>query len=213
MISKLKKTVLLSFIIFLQCLSSFAQLKMTDLAEGQTKLTFFGYDFTQVRFIGSSYFRDTSGLRDYFMPEWNRLIFVEERKYSLQGAFKLKPVKYSSSIDIVNVLNHSIAIKLRIIDEAYTITEEQAKKAIEQYHPDAKEGIGCSIVVEALDRPAETIRAWIVFFDMKTMQVLMTEKLEGKTRGISMRNYYAAGFANITEKIAAKRKVWTAQAK
>ena len=193
--------------------SSFAQLKLKDLADGKTKLMFYGYDFTQARFIGTASFTDAGGMKDYFIPEWNKLIFLEPRKYSLQPQTKLKPDKYSANTDMIAALNKTIDVKSRIIDVPYTLTDDQARKSLEQYRPDEKEGIACSFVVESLDRKEEKITAWVIFFDLSTMQVILSERMEGKTGGIGLRNYYGSGFANITNKIGGKFKTWTTPAK
>lgn len=209
----IKKAVFLLWIFQYIGMSSFAQTKMKDLFEGKTSLSFFGYDFTQARFIGSTSFTDAGGLKDYFIPEWNKLIFLEPKKYALQSPLRLKPGKYSSNTEVLESLNKTIDMKGRIIDVPYTITEEQARKSIEQYKPEIKEGIGCSFVIESMDRSEAQVTAWVVFFDLSSMQVILIEKMVGKTGGIGLRNYYASGFANITSKMGGKFKDWVAAGK
>ncbi len=193
--------------------NSSAQVSMKSLTEGKVKLIFFGYDFTQARFIGSAGFTDAKGVRDYFMAEWNKLIFMEPKKYSLQIPLKLEPAIYVSNTDMLMDLNKAIDMKGRIIDVEYSITEEQARKAIEQYKPETKDGMGCSFVIERFDKPEEKVVAWVVFFDLSNMQIVNIEKMEGKVGGIGLKNYYAAGLAKITAKLGDKVKTWKGSGK
>lgn len=181
---------------------------MKSLTEGKEKLTFFGYDFTQAKFIGSAGFTDANGLKDYFMPEWNKMIFMEPKKYSLQFPLKLQADKYTSSTDMIVALNKTIDMKGRIIDVPYSLTEEQARKSIEQYKPEIKEGVGCSFVIERFDKPEELCAAWVVFFDLSDMKIINIEKMEAKVGGIGLKNYYASGLAKITEKLGKNYKTW-----
>jgi hypothetical protein len=203
------------FVLNIICATSlFGQMSMKDLYVGKEKLTFLGYDFTQARFIGSTSFTDAKSIRDYFMNEWNKLIFLEPKKYSLQEPMKLPPGKYRADTDCLTALNKTIDMKGKVIDEPYQLSLEDATHSVENYKCELKEGVGCSFVIESFSKPDEKVTVWVMFFDLSTMKILLSEKIAGNVGGSGVRNYYAGGLCKITEKIDNDYyKKWRAAAK
>src|SRR5437868_1579822 len=124
----MKKLRILILLLLITVTTGYSQSSMKDLFSGKTKLTFLGFDFTQARFIGSVSFTDAKSIRDYFMEEWNKLIFLEPKKFSLQNRLKLSPDNYSSDTDCMMELNKTIDMKGKVIDVPYELSMEDAKR-------------------------------------------------------------------------------------
>ncbi|MCF2447481.1 hypothetical protein L0657_26235 [Dyadobacter sp. CY345] len=191
-----------------------AQNTLSDLYSGKAKLTFLGLDFTQAKYIGRIGFTDPAAIKNQHMVSWNNLIEYEPKKFSLQEAFRLKPEQYQSKVTDMIKLNESADVKDNIIEEPYTITEDQVKKSVAKYSLTEKDGIGLVYVVESLNKNAEKMCAWVTFIDLKTKKVLYTEKLEGAAAGFGFRNYWAGAVYKINKSINSKYyKQWSNAAK
>jgi hypothetical protein len=210
----MKKLRILVLLLLITVSFGYSQSSMKDLFSGKTKLTFLGFDFTQARFIGSVSFTDAKSIRDYFMEEWNKLIFLEPQKFSLQNRLKLSPDNYTSDTDCLMELNKTIDMKGKVIDVPYELSMEDAKRSVANYKCNLKEGIACSFVIECFSKLDEKASAWVIFFDAGTKNILLAEKIEGKVGGFGLRNYYAAGLYKIMLKIEKDYyKKWLADAK
>lgn len=209
----MKKLPLLLFILLTSPVL-FAQTTMSGLFSGNTHLTFLGLDFTQARYIGKIGFTDAAAIKNQHMVSWNNLIEAEPKKFSLQKAFKLKDDQYASKVEDMVNLNKNAKVEGNIIDDAYSITEDQVKKSVSKYSLSSKEGIGVVYVVESLSKTDEKLSAWVTFIDLSTKKVLYTEKVEAKAGGFGFRNYWAGGVFKINEAIDSKLyKKWSKEFK
>jgi len=159
--------------------------------ESASSFTWFDIDFTQAQMIGTEVdFNEPAKIVSTIMPNWNKLFIDEPKKYDLEGTFKKKMVN-----DLAKVTERNAAVDyLKLVTEKpNTVTAEDVASIVKNYA--GSEGIGLLYVVENFDKGAELVRFWVVIFDVKTQEVMLAQKMEGKvTGGIGLRNYYASGF-------------------
>jgi hypothetical protein len=194
---------LIAFMAFQTCLM--AQATMKDLFNGNAKLTFMGFDFSQARFIGSDGFTDPIAMKNQYIPSWNSIFTSEYEKYSLQKSFKLPYEKYTTNVDNNMQLNKDISVNERIIDDnSYIISEEQVKKAVAKYAHKDKNGIGLTYVVESFNKNLKKAFIWVTFVDLSTNKVLLTQKMEAAAGGFGFKNYWASTATKIKKQIDSK---------
>lgn len=186
-----------------------AQHSMKDLFDNKTKLIFMGYDLSQARFIGTEGFTDPAAIKDKFISAWNNTFIAEYEKFSLQQSFKLTNDKYETNVDNNQDINSKINVHERITNSPYSITEDDVKKAVSQYHSKEKDAIGLSYVVESFNKQQEKAVIWVTFVDLSNNKVLYTEKMDAKAGGFGLKNYWVACATKIKKEIeSSKYKQW-----
>lgn len=209
----MKKLSLLSFLFFIAA-QGFAQNTMSDIFNGKAKVVFLGLDFTQAKYIGPAGFMDPNAILNQHMVSWNNLIEFEPKKFSLVKPLKLREEQYVAKVGDMITYNKKANVADNITSENYTLTEDQARKAVGKYSLSVNEGIGVVYVVESLSKNAEKMTAWITFIDLPTKKILLTEKIEGKAGGFGFRNYWAGAVYKMNENVGSKYyKKWSTGAK
>lgn len=184
-----------------------AQVKMSNLFDGTTKVTFLGLDFTQAKFIGQEGFADPDKIKTYYLQRWNEVLVEEFDKYSLMKALKSK--NYATETDALILANDGYNVNANIINGSHTgITEKDVEKAVKKYKISKGEGIGVAYVVESFSKTDDKAFIWVTFIDMKSKKVLYTEKLSGKTSGFGFRNYWLGAVSNVHKSVASRYNVW-----
>lgn len=159
----------------------------------EKKVVFFGFDFSNVKCIGSGEFTDLQKIRDTYFPGWNK--YFDERRdngeCSVKKNFKKETVIYDYTI--VTKRNSETSIKNIVIDDVkYTLNDGVIDNALKTYNTDLK-GLGLVIMVEALNKTKEIASMYAVFFDIQTKKVVLKKRLIGKTSGFGFNNYWESG--------------------
>jgi len=205
----MKKLSLLGLLLFV-VVQGFAQNTMADIFNGKAKVVFLGLDFTQAKYIGPAGFMDPNAILNQHMVSWNNLIEFEPKKFSLVKPLKLREEQYVAKVGDMIAHNKKANVADNITSENYTLTEDQARKAVSKYSLSVNDGIGVVYVVESLSKNAEKMTAWVTFIDLATKKVLLMEKIEGKAGGFGFRNYWAGAVYKINENIGSKYyKKWS----
>jgi hypothetical protein len=205
----MKKLFIYSFLLLISA-QAFAQNTMSDIFNGKAKVVFLGLDFTQAKYIGPAGFMDPNAILNQHMVSWNNLIEFEPKKFSLVKPLKLREEQYVAKV--ADMINHNKKANVadNITSENYTLSEDQARKAVASYSLSEKEGVGVVYIVESLSKNAEKMSAWVTFIDLPTKKVILTEKIEGKAGGFGFRNYWAGAVYKVNENIGSKYyKKWS----
>ncbi|GIV33310.1 MAG: hypothetical protein KatS3mg031_0845 [Chitinophagales bacterium] len=158
------------------------------------KLIWYGLDFTKAKMIGSLGFSDPEKIRDYYFDAWNALILNEKEKYDIAKFYK-KPVAYD--ISRVKERNNTVDAFELIIDDSYSITEEDVRQVVKNYV--GGEGVGLLYVVESFDKTKEKAYIWVVLFNASSGEIIKTARFAGKPGGFGLRNYWAGAILDIME--------------
>ncbi|MCP4910318.1 MAG: hypothetical protein GY907_06390 [Bacteroidetes bacterium] len=159
------------------------------------EITWYGLDFSSVGLIGAIGFKDKEKIKDYYFDAWNSLIIDEPKKYRLDKFFRKESVEYY--LDIATERNELPNINDLVIEDEYSFDDEKVMQIISEYDTKDNEGIGLAFIIESLDKYKEKAFIWVTFFDIKTKQVIRTEKFYGKAGGYGFRNYWAGAYHNV----------------
>ncbi len=162
------------------------------------KITWFGLDYSVAYFTDDRAFPDPYKLRDKLFNEWNELVFKEHKKFDIGKTFNKEDVIYSTSY--INNCNKNIDIFNHIGNYRFHqrfFSNDSIQEIINTYNtPTNTDGVGLVFIVESLNKPQREAVYWVTFFDIKTKEVLLTERIIGIPSGAGMRNYWANSFYN-----------------
>jgi len=157
------------------------------------EIVWFGIDFSNVKFVGDTIgFAKLNDIRDRHFKAINDLFISEPEKYNPKLAFKKD--KVTNDLSIVEKRNLSINIDEVLVTTENTLSKETIDAMINEYKPtDATTGIGVCFVMENLIKSEKNPHAtlYVVFFDIATKTVLISEKVSSKASGIGFRNFWA----------------------
>lgn len=211
----LKMSCLVLAVLLLPAAGTKAQNTMQGLFAGNTKLTFLGVDFTHAKYVGAAGFTDPSAIKNQHIKSWNSLLVLEPKKFSLQGAFKIKDDRnYETNINDLTRINTAVEVEPNITEEQHLLTEADIKKIVSTYKLAPSDGVGIAYIAENLDKNKEEFTVWVTFIDLAARKVLYTERLVGKPGGFGFRNYWAGGIYKVNKLIESKYyKQWAGQFK
>jgi hypothetical protein len=176
-------------------------------------IVWYGLDFTKAKFVGG--FNQAGGIGEAsgedmvekWIPAWNNLVITEQNKYDLKKAFHKESVYYD--IQKVTELNSKIDAATCITPNPSAIDPKAISGMVARYSGDKKEGLGLSFIVESFNKTDVTADVYVVFFDIASKKVLLSEKVVGKPVGIGMRNYWAGAINHILKQAGSKEyKNW-----
>jgi hypothetical protein len=179
-----------------------------------SEMVWFGLDFTKAKFVGQfdqgmgAAPATGSDMKNKFIPEWNALIVKEPQNFDLRKTFRKDNV--FNDISSINELNSKIDVDACMSFNATKIDRATIESMVKKYSSaEKKEGLGLAFIVENFDKGLATAGVYITFFDIATKKVLLSEKVEGKARGVGIRNYWAGAIKDILKKIDAEEyKNW-----
>lgn len=192
---------------------SYSQVNTKDVFTSK-ELVWYGLDFSNARFIGK-FNHDFSSrpvseyeLINKYIPAWNSLVIMEPDNFDLKSAFRKKTVY--NDLKPVSRKNEAIKEEGIITLNSYSITKDRISQIVSSYaEGDKQEGLGLTCIVESFDKANGQGNFWIVFFDIKTRQVLFSERCSGAPVGFGIRNYWAGALKHVLKTIRyEKYELW-----
>jgi hypothetical protein len=161
-----------------------------DVLKHGTVVTFFGIDFSCCKgvLLGAT----AQEMKENYFPAINTLLLVEQEKYSIKRSLLKSDV--TNTLDDVNKLNQTIDLSnfsVYSIKEVKPFDADFISQMINRYDLHDKEGIGLVFLAESLDKIEDIGIYHLVYFSMPEGDVILSEKVSGKTGGFGMRNYWA----------------------
>lgn len=170
------------------------------------EIVWYGLDFTKAKFVGQfdqgfgAMPATGSDMRNKWIPEWNTLIAKEPQNFDLKESFRKDNVYYD--IAPVNEINSTIDVDACMSFNPGKIDKSDIDGMIKKYKGgDKKDGVGLVFIIENFNKGAEMADVYVTFFDIATKKVLVCEKVNGKVKGIGMRNYWAGAIKAILKQI------------
>jgi len=199
----------LFFIISLICAMASVHAQKTEKdVFSKEKLIWYGLDFSQARFVGQ--FDQGAGaapataqdIKQKYIPAWNKLVIDEPNKFDIKNFFRKPTVIY----DIAPVEKNNDNInedKLLDINEfSFTNPNSVVEKIVNGYSKgDNAEGLGLVFIVESVNKANVEMRVYVTYFDIASHQVIFSEKVTGKPRGIGLRNYWGGAVFDVMEMV------------
>lgn len=182
---------------------SFSQ-SVSDVFEYKA-MTFFGLDFTHTKCVGLGEFPGGAEMVNYYYPTWNQM-FSEGRKNIPIGApYKKKRVEYDTA---VYEMNRMIPTGEIIQAQNFNLKKSQIEGFIEKYSSSEKAGLGLVYLVEALNATDEYASIWIVFFDIGSGEVLISEPCRAEGKGRKFEDLWTSAILRIYDNSRNDYKTW-----
>jgi hypothetical protein len=178
--------------------TSFSQTLKEFFSDKTIQLTYLGIDYTKNLVINDegANIADITGriygaMNDLVIKEQN-----QSKNYDIRGAFGRKN---AINIDITAVTANNQKIDPKSIMSSSKadfkrLKETDIKSCVAALPLEGKEGIGLVFIMEGMKKIVEQGYGalWITLIDMKTKEVLMTERDEHEAEGFGFRNYWVS---------------------
>jgi hypothetical protein len=180
-----------------------------DLFSGDTKISWLGVDFSNVKLVGDfSQFhgageKSPSQIKRTFFPAWNNLVLDEREKYDVAGMLRKDKVFYD--IDMILDVNANASLDEMEQYNAPTYSREDIEKFVKKYKTQGKEGIGIVFIAETLNKAETEAYFHFVALDMGTNKILVHDRIRGEPSGIGLRNYWAGAIHDVIKEITKSR--------
>ena len=179
-------------------ISGFAQNK--EILKDIKAVDFYGVDFSHAKVYGA---KETVENFKYAFQDINNLFISEVKKYNI-AKFLNKEVL---GTHIENVKARASEIK---VDDLFTtnsdfkLDDNTVKQIIKSLSIKEKEGTGFILVAERLNKLQNKGYYHVVFFDIKSRDIIDTWKADGKARGFGLRNYWAGSVYSVLKNMKLK---------
>lgn len=203
----MKKNFILSLIFFTLFLNSYAQ-SNAELFNS-SKMVWFGVDLSRSKLVGVEGFSDPYDIQRRYVPAWNNIVLSEPEKYDIRKFFKKGEVV--NDLSAVEAANEKINPGDWVQTNSYTLDKSEIAGMVKKYKSNENEGLGLVFIVEAFDKMKETGFIYVTFFNIKTKEVILTEKLSGKAGGFGLKNYWAAAIYKVMLESEKRMGVWKKQ--
>ncbi len=156
-------------------------------------VTWVGLDYARVRMVGPDDFRKPEAIFPGMLDAWNAL-FLRERIKRVTSALGKTVVLDTAGMSARN----RQATPKQVIpspgpDDAVEkthLSEADLAEAVKSYQLETKEGLALVFIVDRLVKPTRNGAVYVVFFDVKTREVLSCERHIGRAAGNGFRNYW-----------------------
>lgn len=192
------------------CAPAWSQATMKSILTGDTPLTWVGLDFSIARLTTRADFAPLEGSGPAYFARWNNLLETEASKYDLTGALVLNYVKHATAM--VRPFNDNVDLTKSWSAGDAAIDPEKIPALIQRYDTQGHEGAGVVFIVSNLNKPQGRGDFYVVFFDMRSKEVLHSEMISGKPFGAGLRNFWAGAVNSVVKEIKGKyQKAWVAR--
>ena len=181
-----------------------AQSKISKVIAAQ-KIDWYGLDFSRAKMIGPEGFRNPDAPVIKIHYGWNNTTKSESSKYD-PGKFIGKTANID--FDVCNARNKKITEEGLVINEEYHLLPKDIQEIVNEYPKKIDGNIGLVFIKEAFNKTEEKGYIWVTFFDEKTGQVLVTERVPGNASGFGFRNYWLGAVYNVLKNTKKLYKEW-----
>ena len=162
--------------------------RASDIFNKTSTLVWYGVDYSKVK-LTNLVLENTGNI----FTDINNLIISEKKRYDYNIAVR-KPIM-SADLNAVEKANAQIDFSLLQSGTANTITWTDLQGIIDKYteFEGVKDGIGMVLVAENLVKTGTSGSGsyFVLFFDIATKNILLSDKVSGYAGGSSQRNFWA----------------------
>ncbi|MFZ1331619.1 MAG: hypothetical protein WAR83_05500, partial [Flavobacteriales bacterium] len=101
----------------------------------------------------------------------------------------------------VQAANDGISSADLLSRTAGTLDKEKVPSMVKDYKTEDGEGVGVVFIVSTFNKTQEMAEFYVTFFNMKTKEVLHSERISGKPVGFGLRNFWAGSVTNVLKSI------------
>lgn len=179
-----------------------AQNKNTSIFKQQW--AWLGFDFNQVKLVGSEGFNDVPKIIDYYFNAWNILMEKEHSKYNIPKNLRLNSVYHYPTF--FEIRNANTSIEGLVANRMTHLSATKIEEIVASYNFDnVKEDIAFMFIVESLNKRNNFGSYWATIANTKTGKVIHTERLTGTPKGFGFRNYWAGSMHKVIKQLRFKK--------
>lgn len=176
--------------------TSFSQTIKDFFSNTSTPLTYLGIDYTRNKLINNPE-GNASDIQSRLYNSMNDVVVMEMGKnYNIVGAFSRSGAVTS---DITAVTERNAKIKAADIMSSSDVdfnrlSEKDIANCVKALDLKGKEGVGLVFIMEGMKKEEKKSfgAVWVTLIDMKTKNVLMTERMEQEAAGFGFRNFWVS---------------------
>jgi hypothetical protein len=175
--------------------------RVNDIFNPSTPIYFLGVDFSGAYLIAPEGTWDPEGIESW-MQSINELIVVEPSKYRIANAIKRKSVE--NKVEVANTRNARINTDEMLATDYSSLAflkRSDIATIMGDYDYKGLSGIGLIFNIEAFNKFTNTGTMWVTFVDTRSGEVFFTERMNGKSGGFGLRNFWAASIYNVIKDI------------
>jgi hypothetical protein len=196
------------------CLGIAGAVRAQEAASANT-LVWCGLDYSMVKMIGTQDFRQPTAIFPGMLEAWNGL-FMKEMLPSLEKMAK----SVKSDLGAVEASNAKVSAKqIEATDgtrdemvKPSHITEADIARMVKAYELKNNQGLGLVFIMDRLVKAQETGCMYVVFFDLASRKVVLSERVCADAGGIGFRNYWFRPVKNVVGKLPRLYKAAKAKA-
>lgn len=161
-------------------------------------ISFYGVDFSQGKVYGAT---DEADKLKKAYEEINNLFVTEASKYNVE---ELTGKKVNNiNVKAVSSSNSGIpADNVKTTNSGFSINDQNVATALRNLKIDSGDsGTGFVIVVHQLNKSTQVGTFQMVFFDIKSRNIVSSFKLTGAASGFGLRNYWAGSVYDAMKKV------------
>ncbi|MBK5720109.1 hypothetical protein JGH11_04410 [Dysgonomonas sp. Marseille-P4677] len=185
----MKKLILVMALLASIC--SFAQNK--EILKDINKVEFYGVDFSHVKVYEA---KESSEQFKIAFQDINNLFISEAKKYNVSKALN----REVAGVHVDNVKDRAYKIDTKDLftsNADYQIEDNTIKDILKSLEINEKEGTGVILIAIKLNKLQNRGYYRVVFFDIKTRDVIDSWNTDGKARGFGLRNFWAHSVYNV----------------
>jgi hypothetical protein len=160
------------------------------------KVTFYGLDYTQVKFIGlDEDFSDLFKIQNTYFAAWNGLFLTEQSKYNVATAFNVREVEYTIEKAIKRSEDRDMTGIVQ--RDSYSLGKEELASVLKAYIIPGEDKVGTLFIMETLNKFDKVSTMWLVVFNVSDGTIHHLKRYSGGPGGFGFRNYWARGYYNV----------------
>lgn len=179
-----------------------AQSKKDFFSSTDTKTTWLGLDFSDLRIFGDSE-ADVMAIRDQYFGSINDLVLTEPDKYDVAKAFRRSKLVYD--LTEITRLNAEVDPDKLIVmnsEAVMKVTPERVQELVNAYQLTESTGYGIVFIMEGFNKSKKKATMFVTIIDMASKKVLLTKRMEGDAAGFGYRNYWARTVNDVMNSIS-----------
>ena len=152
-----------------------------------------GLDYSMVKMIGTGDFRQPDEIFPNMLEAWNGL-FIKEMLPQLEAL--ARPLR--TDLNAVSTRNAKATPKQIEREDGSSdekvkpshITETEIAQAVRSYELKSDKGLGLVFIMDRLVKAQETGCLYVVFFELGSRKVVLSQRICAEAGGIGFRNYW-----------------------
>ena len=167
-------------------------------------LVWCGLDYSRVKMIGTTDFKETDNIFPGMLDTWNGLfmkgMLPKLEKMSPGLLTDIKAVQGPNAKQTANCIVREDGTAGEMVKPSH-ITAKDIAASVKRYELKYKRGLGLVFIADRLVKGQQTGCFYVVFFDIASRKVVYSERLCDKASGMGFRNFWFGPIKQVVKKL------------